>query len=73
MNLSKPFLILQLRPEDDTADSEFAAILNYGNLEEKNVHRIRIEKSGIPEGSKCESCLCHAGRREGGGSLSGEL
>lgn len=49
MNLSRPFLILQLRPEDDTADSEFAAILNYGNLEENNVHRIRIEKSGIPE------------------------
>lgn len=49
MNISKPFLILQLRPEDDTADNEFAAILKYGGLEEKDVYRIRIEKSGIPE------------------------
>ncbi len=45
----KPFLILQLRPEDDISDSEFAAILKYGDLDEKHVHRMRIEKSGIPE------------------------
>ncbi|MCP5275110.1 MAG: glutamine amidotransferase [Burkholderiales bacterium] len=49
MNSSKPFLILQLRPEDVTSDSEFASMLKYGGLEEKNVHRIRIEKSGIPD------------------------
>ncbi len=45
----KPFLILQLRPEDDTSDSEFEAILKYGGLDEKDTHRIRIEKSGIPK------------------------
>jgi len=44
----KPFLILQLRPEDDTSDSEYQAILKYGGLDEKNVCRIRIEKTGIP-------------------------
>lgn len=49
MNISRPFLILQLRPEDDTSDSEYFAILKYGGLEEKNAHRIRIEKNGIPE------------------------
>lgn len=49
MTISKPFLILQLRPEDDTSDNEFAAILKYGGLEEKDVRRIRIEKNGIPE------------------------
>lgn len=48
MNASKPFLILQLRPEDDTSDSEFEAILNYGELEPQNVRRLRIEKTGIP-------------------------
>jgi len=48
MNISKPFLILQLRPEDDTSDNEFAAILKYGGLEEHQVRRIRIEKNGIP-------------------------
>lgn len=47
--MSKPFLILQLRPEDDTSDNEFTAILKYGGLEEKDVHRMRIEKSGIPD------------------------
>lgn len=45
----KPFLILQLRPEDNTSDNEFTAILKYSGLDEKNVHRIRIEKSGIPD------------------------
>ncbi len=49
MSISRPFLILQLRPEDETADNEFAAMLKYGGLEEKETHRIRIEKSGIPE------------------------
>jgi len=45
--MPKPFLVLQLRPEDDTSDSEFAAILKYGGLEEREVRRLRIEKTGI--------------------------
>lgn len=45
----KPFLILQLRPEDDTSDSEFAAILKYGELDKKEVQRLRIEQTGIPD------------------------
>ena len=49
MAISKPFLILQLRPEDDTSNSEFEAILKYGGLDSKDVCRIRIENSGIPE------------------------
>jgi GMP synthase (glutamine-hydrolysing) len=49
MNISKPFLILQLRPEDDTSDSEFEAILKYGGLDEHHSRRIRIEKTGIPD------------------------
>lgn len=48
MNDSKPVLILQLRPEDDTSNSEFEAILKYGQLAAENTHRIRIEKNGIP-------------------------
>lgn len=48
MTHSKPFLILQLRPEDDTSNSEFEAILKYGGLDESDSHRIRIEKTGIP-------------------------
>jgi GMP synthase (glutamine-hydrolysing) len=49
MTASKPFLILQLRPEDDTSDNEFAAILKYGELNPANTHRLRIEKTGIPK------------------------
>jgi len=49
MNTARPFLILQLRPEDDTSDSEYEAILKYGELNRANTHRIRIEKTGIPE------------------------
>lgn len=44
----KPTLILQLRPEDDTSDNEFAAIVKYGALDSANVQRLRIEKKGIP-------------------------
>jgi GMP synthase (glutamine-hydrolysing) len=48
MPAAKPFLILQLRPEDDTSNGEFEAILKYGELDEKDTHRVRIEKTGIP-------------------------
>ncbi len=45
---SKPVLILQLRPEDETSENEFRAFLKYGDLEEKQTRRIRIEQGGIP-------------------------
>ncbi|MBL4638387.1 MAG: glutamine amidotransferase [Proteobacteria bacterium] len=49
MNANKPVLILQLRPEDDTSDSEYQAFLKYGELSETQTHRLRIETNGIPE------------------------
>ena len=49
MASSKPFLIMQLRPEDETADNEFEAILRHGGLEPGEVERLRIEISGIPD------------------------
>ncbi|NNE37045.1 MAG: glutamine amidotransferase [Gammaproteobacteria bacterium] len=45
---AKPVLILQLRPEDITSDSEYACFLKYGKLKAEDTCRIRIEKSGIP-------------------------
>lgn len=45
----KPFLILQLRPIDLASDDEFSAFLQYGGLAEHEVHRVRMEKEGIPE------------------------
>lgn len=47
--MNKPFLIIQLRPEDEAADSEFDAILRYGGLREDEVARARIERTGLPE------------------------
>ena len=45
----KPFLIIQLRPEDIASDGEFEAILRHGKLKTEDVIRLRIEDSGIPK------------------------
>lgn len=44
----KQFLIIQLRPEDETSDNEYEAILKFGGLEEEETRRLRIESTGIP-------------------------
>jgi GMP synthase (glutamine-hydrolysing) len=49
MKSSKPVLILQLRPEDVTSDSEYACVLKYGGLRGEDTRRVRIEKHGIPD------------------------
>ncbi len=49
MTATKPILILQLRPEDATSDSEYACLLNYGGLRTEDTCRIRIEQHGIPD------------------------
>ncbi len=45
----KKFLILQMRPEDETTKSEFEAFLRFGGLSPHEVDRIRLEKEPIPE------------------------
>lgn len=47
--MSKPVLILQLRPEDEASDDEYQAFLRYGGLSASNTVRMRIEASGIPD------------------------
>ncbi|SIO54410.1 GMP synthase (glutamine-hydrolysing) [Rhodovulum sp. ES.010] len=44
----KPFLVLQLRPETEASDDEFAAILRKGGLAEGDTHRIRLDCEAIP-------------------------
>jgi len=44
----KPFLILQLRPETEASDDEFAAILRKGGLTNGDVHRIRLDQDDLP-------------------------
>lgn len=45
--MAKPFLILQLRPEDATADNELVAIKRYGGLADNEVERRRAERQGL--------------------------
>lgn len=52
--MPKPILILQLRPEDATSDSEYACFLKYGRLKAAQTQRIRIEKMGIPDNLKLD-------------------
>ena len=44
----KCFLILQLRPETDAADDEYASILDKCNLTPEQTHRIRVDQEDIP-------------------------
>lgn len=44
----KPFLVLQLRPETEAADEEFAAILRRAQLDMHNVQRMRLDQVDLP-------------------------
>jgi GMP synthase (glutamine-hydrolysing) len=44
----KPFLVIQLRPEAEVSDDEFAAILDRSGLEAGQVRRIRLERDALP-------------------------
>ncbi|MCY4270815.1 MAG: glutamine amidotransferase [Gammaproteobacteria bacterium] len=47
--MSKPFLVLQLRPEEATAASELGKICHYGGLAAAEVHRVRLDQEPAPE------------------------
>lgn len=44
------FLILQLRPETDASDDEYAAFLAKGGLRDDQCHRIRLDCEDLPKG-----------------------
>ena len=48
MPVKRPILVIQLRPEDAAANSEFRALLRYGGLREDEVVRARVEHTGLP-------------------------
>ena len=58
------FLVLQLRPEDEASDDEFAAFLRQGGLKEDETHRIRLDQERLPAGLRLED---YAGVIVGGG------
>lgn len=62
--MTRPFLILQLRPEDRAADGEFDAFLSKGGIAPDQAHRIRLDKTQLPAGLILED---YAGVIVGGG------
>ncbi len=60
----KPFLILQLRPETEAADNEYAAFLDKGGIAAQDTHRIRLERDPLPGGL---DLAAYAGVIVGGG------
>ena len=45
----KPFLLLATRAEDQAADDEYAAMLRWGGLAERDLHRVRLEAAPLPD------------------------
>ncbi|MCZ4352623.1 glutamine amidotransferase [Roseovarius aestuarii] len=62
--MDRPFLILQLRPERDASDAEYAAFLAKGGLADDQVHRIQLDREELPEGLDVSS---YSGVIVGGG------
>jgi GMP synthase (glutamine-hydrolysing) len=44
----KPFLLLATRDDDEAADGEYDAFLRWGGLDEKDLHRVRMEAGPLP-------------------------
>lgn len=62
--MTKPFLILQLRPEAEASDNEYEAILEKGGLSAGDTRRIRLEREPLPEDFRLDG---YAGVIVGGG------
>lgn len=60
----KRFLILQLRPETDASDAEYASILSRTGLPDARAHRIRLDRDPLPPGLRVTD---YAGVIVGGG------
>jgi GMP synthase (glutamine-hydrolysing) len=43
-----PFLLLATRVDDEAADDEYAGFLAAGGLEERQLHRVRLEADSLP-------------------------
>ena len=57
----KKLLILQMRPEDETANAEFKAILEKGGLSLDEVERVRVEQLQVKEIALEKYCAIIAG------------
>ncbi len=46
--MGKPFLILQLRPETEASDGEYAAMLDKGGIAANRTRRVRLDREALP-------------------------
>ena len=46
--MTKPFVLLQSRPEDEASDNEYQAFLHFGGLALTDLERVRIEAGQRP-------------------------
>lgn len=51
----KPFLVLQLRPEQEAADEEFAALRHRAGLGPEQVRRVRLDQQDLPQSLDLEA------------------
>ena len=42
-----PFLFLSIRAQEAAADDEYSAIMRFGGLDEREVHRIRLDREPL--------------------------
>ena len=49
MSPVKPFLLLATRVDDEAAEGEYDAFLRWGGLEERDLHRVRLEAGPLPD------------------------
>lgn len=47
--MTKPFLLLQSRPESEASDDEYQAFLKFGGLNPEDLVRVRMEAGEFPE------------------------
>ena len=61
--MTKPFVLLQSRPEDEASDNEYQAFLHFGGLAPTDLERVRIEAGQRP----AQSLAAYSGVLMGGG------
>lgn len=52
----RPFLIIQIRPEDEAADDELAAMIRFGGLTSRRIVRWQADRQPMPPGSATDFC-----------------
>ena len=61
--MTKPFVLLQSRPEDEASDNEYQAFLHFGGLAQTDLERVRIEAGQRP----AQPLAAYSGVLMGGG------